>query len=433
MSRKALAIIVIFVIILLGLLGGFYYYLKTQASTTPGSPSKGLSLRDFFPFGKAPATTPGATPTPQNSGTSTQNNPVQENIVATANPSVPVLRHITGTPIAGAVIFDRTTGTSTKKTTVNAIRYMDRATGNVFEAATNTLSVLRVSNTTFPKAYEAFFDNSGESMVLRTLKNDDGEAISTYFGHLHKETPTSTEEKLDTTLISNNADFISLSPTKSKLFSIGSEGGEKGIVSNLDGSNKTIVWTSQLREWLPNWVTADTILLSSKPSADVIGSSYLLNVSTKSFRKTGSSLPGLAVSASPNLSYLIYAQSDTENLSLIFGLMDKTGKTPAPLSLKTLPEKCVWSQKDTAVIFCAVPDFIPKATYPDDWYMGKMSFSDSIWKLNLATGENRQIASLRELSKSDIDGINLSLDSKEDYLLFTNKIDLTLWGLQIKN
>ena len=211
-----------------------------------------------------------------------------------------------------------------------------------------------------------------------------------------------------------------------------SAGGVSGTISNIDGAKKNVIWSSILKEWLPTFAGENNVILTTKPSASSNGVSYILNLVSKSFKKIGLSLPGLTVSASANLEYVLYSQADVKNQSIIFGLLDKSGKDPTPLFLKTLPEKCTWSVREASVIFCAIPDSIPAATYPDDWYQSKVSFSDSIWKINLKTGEARDIAPIREMVKQEIDGINLSLDSKEDYLLFTNKKDLTLWGLQIK-
>ncbi len=428
MSRKGLIVIIVLVLILLGLLGGLYYYLQAK-SAAPGSTSSGFTLGNLFPFGKAPLTP--TTNTENN--TSNQSNNVNSNPNGEVSNTVPpLLRRIAEFPIAGATIFDRVIGTSTKKETVSVIRYMERSTGNVYEASTSTLDLIRISNTTFPKVHEAIFDSTGENVIARTMPSDDDEIISTYYGHLKKLTATSTEQMLETTLLSNSSDVVITSPIKNKIFSLGNEGGEKGVISKFDGSGKNTVFTSLLKEWLPTWPSEDNIVLSTKPSASVEGVAYLLNIPTKNTKKIGVSLAGLTVSVSPNLANILYSESDSKNHTIIFGLMDKDGKAPTPLFLKTLPEKCVWSQKEKNMAFCAVPDSLPAATYPDDWYSGKISFADSIWKINVLNGEVRDIAPIREMVKTDIDAINLSLDSKEDYLLFTNKKDLSLWGLQLK-
>ena len=99
------------------------------------------------------------------------------------------------------------------------------------------------------------------------------------------------------------------------------------------------------------------------------------------------------------------------------------------LGLKTLPEKCVWSLKEKGIIFCAVPFTLDSADYPDDWYRGKISFKDAIFKINYLTGENKVVG--EEILTLDFDAINPFLSSDEKYLFFTNKKDSALWSLKM--
>ncbi len=137
------------------------------------------------------------------------------------------------------------------------------------------------------------------------------------------------------------------------------------------------------------------------------------------------------MSVSPDLKLGFYSDSNTDAQTFNSGLLNISNENTTPITLKTLPEKCVWSQLNNSVVYCAVPDSIPRATYPDQWYQGIVSFSDSIWMINTKTGVTKDLAPLRQISNGDIDAINLSLDSKEDYLTFMNKRDLSLWGLQL--
>ncbi len=81
--------------------------------------------------------------------------------------------------------------------------------------------------------------------------------------------------------------------------------------------------------------------------------------------------------------------------------------------------------------YCAVPTNIPNGVYPDAWYQGRVSFSDNIWKINVATGETNIISSLPRESSQQIDAMNLKLSDDDSYITFINKTDLTLWGLNL--
>ena len=79
------------------------------------------------------------------------------------------------------------------------------------------------------------------------------------------------------------------------------------------------------------------------------------------------------------------------------------------------------------MIYCGVPNLIPHLDYPDEWYQGIVSFNDSIWKVNISTGE---ISLLLEETNTDI--IKPFLSPNEDYFIFINKKDNTLWSFKLK-
>ena len=433
MQRKTIFLIVIIFAFLAGAgLFGFYYYLQKQSSSSPYGGS--FSLQNFFPFG--------------NNG-SNNNNSSNNNVVVNSNSNTsssaplpyPILRHITNVPTAGDTIIDRqiaTTSSSTKsiKITKSFIRYIERGTGQIYETLTDSLDTTRVSNTTFPKVYSAYFNSTGSSTVLLTLPNENADVVNTVYGNLSKSNATTSSStpiiyNLNTTLLSNIASEIAVSPDKKSIFTILSSRGNPGITSNFDSSKQSIVWNSPTDEWIPYWATSNGITMTKKPSFGVAGFSYLLNTSSSKYTRLMGDINGLTTLPSPDLSSVLYSSSDNGNL-LSLNLYSVKNKTSQYFSLRTLPEKCVWSSfVKTPVIYCAIPENLPNAMYPDDWYKGLVSFSDSIWKINLTTGESKRIVLLTQLAGQNIDATNLTLDSKEDYLTFINKNDLTLWGLQL--
>jgi hypothetical protein len=72
-----------------------------------------------------------------------------------------------------------------------------------------------------------------------------------------------------------------------------------------------------------------------------------------------------------------------------------------------------------------------RATYPDDWYKGTVSFVDKIWQVSATTGEVHLISSIVDTSDRIIDAFNLGLDEKDRFLIFMNKNDLSLWSLDL--
>ncbi len=307
------------------------------------------------------------------------------------------------------------------------IRYVDRATGNIYETATNTLDIVRISKTTVPKIYEAFFVDKGDSLVLRDLIGNT-DIIRTRYGNLDFAT-TSTDEK--TLLLSDlpvNLLQIAVSPNKDKVFYITND-QPRGFVSRPNGTNKINIFDSQLKEWLVIWPSTNAIVVTTKASGFAQGFSYLINPDTRASTRLLGNIAGLTTLPSPDLSKILFSYSTKGSIKL--ALYDRKLDSYTDLVYNTLSEKCVWSKKDKDVIFCAVPENIAFDTYPDVWYQGLITFSDSIVKINIKTGESRFIVNMQKESKEVVDVINPTLSKDEDYLIFTNKTDLILWGLRL--
>ena len=97
-----------------------------------------------------------------------------------------------------------------------------------------------------------------------------------------------------------------------------------------------------------------------------------------------------------------------------------------------MAEKCVWNKLNT-LIYCAVPKNTTFANFPDSWYQGEISFEDQIWEINLENQNTKLLLNPVLLNGGEeVDGIKLSLDKNEDYLLFVNKKDSILWGYNLK-
>jgi hypothetical protein len=102
------------------------------------------------------------------------------------------------------------------------------------------------------------------------------------------------------------------------------------------------------------------------------------------------------------------------------------------IGVKTMPEKCVWN-KDSTILYCAVPRYITGTRYPDLWYQGEISFADDLWKIDVANNTTTNLVDSTSFKGGEeVDGIKLSLDENEDYLFFVNKKDSYLWGLRLK-
>jgi len=447
-KRNLILVIVVIVVVMIGI-SGFFYFRQINNQTSDNTQGENTNFfADFLPFGnnRNNIDTNTVDTTTVNISDFTPTNQIDE--------SKARLKKVSSFPVAGFGVFmkerfteiidpkegggsigasfteDITETNPPSSEFVVALRYVNKATGNIYQTFADKLDERRFSSTVIPKVYEAYFGNNGESVVLRYLKRDD-KTIETFVGKLPKEflgaDGTGTNEITGSFLPENISD-ISVSPDTSKIFYIFNVGDNAvGVTLALEENSKTQVLNSPFTEWLSLWPQSDTITVTTKPSFNVPGYVYAINPNKKDFKKILGGINGLTTLTSPNGELILYNNS---NLSLT--IFNTSTKNREILSIKTLPEKCVWGSSSN-VLYCAVPKFISRAAYPDAWYQGEVSFSDEIWRIDTKSGNGSLILNPTNIEGGeDIDGIKLSLDENLNYLFFVNKKDSYLWELKLR-
>lgn len=311
---------------------------------------------------------------------------------------------------------------------ISVLKYTDKLTGNVYQNELRKLEERRFSNTIIPLIHETFFSKNG--MIMRYLKNDS--VISTFLAELPKDTlgvDSSNNNEIFGSFLPDNIKDISVSKSGDKIFYLSNtKNGVVGIVSTEKNEEKAQVFDSPFSEWYSAWPNDEAILLTTKPSGIVPGYSYILYPKEKEFEKVLSKIKGLTTLASPDLNKILYSN---EKLELyVYNISENTVKT---LNIKSLPEKCVWSE-DNINIYCGIPKITNSLfLYPDSWYMGEESFNDEVYKINTETNSKNKIVDPSSLYEGEyIDLINLKLDEEEKNLFFMNKRDSYLWGVILK-
>lgn len=428
------------ILVIAGIL--YFYLIRSQPVST--TPSVTGFFKSILPFSNTPSTITNTADTPLLIGDTGSNN--SSNILKT----LPRLRQHTTEPIAGNTIMERNKEVIKDRVKVTvketSIRYMDRASGHMFDAVTTDKDPKKISNTTIPKVYEAIFTPTGESVITRFL--DGAENIITYYITLKDKKPTiasttlasSSTPPVDTlpdvyiykdvsgTYLAKNIKELALSTDGKKMLSL-VYGSDNGIISIIDSALKsTTILSSPLKEWLLSYPTDSKAIITTKPSGITYGYSYILNTQTGSLTKLIGNILGLTVLPNKDASMYLIGQASS---ALKMFYITSSIQTLNNISINTLPEKCVWSHNSSDTIYCAVPTRIPNAIYPDDWYKGRLFFNDSLWKINLKTGETNLVSNLLQESSQSIDAINLQLSASDEYLTFINKRDLTLWGIDL--
>jgi len=416
MSRKQFILIISAAIIILGII---IYFLISSSNTNQGVATQNTSN----PFGDA-----SGNKTSNNIGknTATDNSLINNG----SEKNLAQLTQIYKSPTSGTVFF-------VNKNNQNVLRFVDRAVGNVYEylPSSQTGRADRVTNTTIPKIQEAIWSNTGENLILRYLDNNTDNIISfsAKIKNSSSSNATTTPGEITGIFLSPNIKEVVINPKGDKIFSFvekSDKSGSYGYISNLDGSNKKIIFNSPVTYWNVSWPKDSTIIFTTKPSYNDAGISYLFNTQNYSMNRILGNIVGLSTATNKTADLVAYSSSADSFFYL--DIYDIKNRISEGYKIDTLADKCVWGNNNSKILYCAIPDTGSPDNYPDAWYQGLESFSDNVWKIDTETGNVTEIYQIGSNESASIDAMNLTISSDDQYLAFMNKNDLSLWLLQLK-
>lgn len=426
MDRKK--IIIISVILILVLLGGAYWYFSKNISGPSG-------LSGLFPGESATSSQPTVGDVTPGETTSTE--PI---FIPGSGAAIPRLYELHKAPVAGVGFFE----TRDKKGSVIniAARYIERGLGNIFETPLSSYVESRIVNETRSHISEALWGNNGSSVVIRSVDDARGGIIKTRIINISAPTvsfarSTSTEALQSSFLRTEEIslpDFIPFMATSGdesdKIFYLeNSIDASIGSISTFKDSGISKIFNSSFTEWLPQFPNQKLVTITTKPSGSIPGHMFFINPTTKSVTKILGGMNGLTTLTSRDGKLVLY--SETKDNRPLLSFYDVGKQVSHSLYLQTLPEKCAWGIKNLSVVYCAVPQTPPAAIYPDQWYQGLVSFSDTLWEINATTLVAKKIMVPTDLRAPALDIINPSLSSDDGYFLFMNKYSMTPWVYKI--
>lgn len=349
---------------------------------------------------------------------------------------LPALRKISEAPVSGFGITEREVVVGVEPAespeeedtpivgTTTAIRYIEKETGHIYEYVPDNDTTRRITNTTIPRTHEAIIDAQGTNIVLRYLNNQ--QQIETFVGSVESATGTQ-EGTVSGSFLERNITELATNLSKDRLFYlVETSSGVAGRISNFDGSDEETIFQSPFTQWLINWNTPQSLLLTTKPSGNTFGYSYQLNTQTGDLTRTIGNREGLTVSEGPTGDRILFGTSPRSIMAL--SLLSQEQGQVISLPVPTLPEKCVWTHDGTRIV-CGVPENPSQGTYPDIWYQGIISFSDDIWVINTETGNANVFI---DNTPEEVDIVSPYLSPSEDVFVFRNKKDNSLWLLELQ-
>ncbi len=346
-------------------------------------------------------------------------------------PEAPLLEKISPNPVASFSLLKSSAKTET-------LVYIEKDSGNIFSLkivapATSTSSStpntpIRISNLTIPAVFDAYFGfdqaKNVQALVRFPDKNRRLQIISLSIEpNTGSTTASSTNPWLvKTAKLSPNIYNLAVSPDQSTVLYLENIGTRAiAYTAGFKLQNKKLMLVTPFSDWEILWSATNTAYFYPRPSADYRASLYTLNLKDRSFKKTINSINGLTALPAPGNQHVVYANSFGNDFSLLVH-SNKTGVN-SDLFLKTLPEKCLWDN-NLATLFCAVPRQLSPGLYPDDWYLGKKSFSDALWMVYPELGKTSQLHAFSGPNEN-FDIISLKQDSAHNFYF----IDKKTWAL----
>ncbi len=400
MIKKILKISAYVLIALACALLGYYFIISTNDTT---GTNKKPFFGNLFPFGNNPTVVselPFATTTEI-----TPDEPVVGNVTQ-------VMRLISNEPVAGSVFIETQRG--------DIVRYIEKATGHIYDVPTFENTVSRISNTTIPQLYTAKFTENGSGFITQYIKDDS--SLETLYG---KIISTSTEQTVTGTILSKKIMSFDVSPNGKTVFTLETtQNGSEGYISTPSGTNKKLIWTSPLRELIPQYTSDTHIGLQTKPHSSAYGILFDVDTNTSAKKILVSNHKNLTTLPYINKNYILYS-----NTTGLFTVNTTTGVSEE-LSPSTFAEKCVWAHTK-AFIYCAVPQTTLNSNSLYAWYKGEVSYSDTVWEYDIEKNTARELVNPVDVDGRVVDISSISINKSDTLLLIQSKIDGSLWTIKI--
>lgn len=384
----------------------------------------GVGVAAYFYFAGRTATViigqPNTTNTLPTSGDTTQT--TQTPSVATGTPvavSARLVQITTGPVVPGEVVVDNLAPNASSSAD-ETVSYIERESGNVYSYSQHTGTLTRTSNRTVPGIQEASWLPDASLAFVRYLSGSDFSTVNTY------ALPASGSDDSGFFLPQDIAD-IAVSSTSVLTLASGVN-GSVASVSHTDGTHSSEVFATPLSTLNVSFAGKNEYLAYTKPSATLPGAAFLVD-SKGNFSRVAGPLNGLVAKASPSGKWVLV--SYTSGGTLEMNLVDVATGEVLTLPVATIADKCVWTADESA-IYCGVPQNPPtNANYPDDWYQGAVSFSDQIWKIQVAGRYAQLVLDFSKTNNVSVDVEAPAIDPLQTTLVFVNKDDGSLWSYSL--
>lgn len=306
------------------------------------------------------------------------------------------LKQLTTRPVAGASFA------------LGSMRYVEQGTGHVYDINLLTGTETLLSGTTLPGARDAVFSDDGSYVAITMLAEG---KEKTLVGMLSLGTPFSGVSLQDN---AENIAFVNASGTLE--YTITDSTGTAGYSYNFTKNTNTEVFSLPLKDVEVLW--GNPTYVYTTPTATQTG--YLYRVIKNNLQFVTEGDRGLS-SFITHSGVMVTRITDAGVKSFLITNDGERVTQPLPY----IPEKCTSSG---AFLYCAIPkDTLNTHSFPDDWYMGTVSFEDSLWAVDTQNQKATVLVDFMYESGRAMDVLKIGADSEGKRVYLINKNDNTLW------
>lgn len=310
------------------------------------------------------------------------------------------LKQLTTRPVAGAVFMNEG----------NGVRYVEQGTGHVYSIDLVSGVETLISGTTLPGTREALFSKNGDLVAITLF---DGSELKTLVGEIGKD---ATQNFSGVALPQGASEIYFSNATNTLMYAIKGTSGTSGYSYNTKKETGTQLFSIPLRDIHVLW-EGNQIYVYTVPTGSQTGYLYKIVKNDLTYvAEGGRGLLGSLFNNSPIVT------RTTES-----GIMS-SGITPqgeVVLPVVTIPEKCISGE---AFLYCATPrDLGSIEEFPDNWYKGVVSYSDTLWEIDVTGGEATVLSNFELESGRQVDVSKIGISKDDTRLYFINKNDNTLW------
>ena len=299
-----------------------------------------------------------------------------------------------------------------------AVTYIERESGNVFSYLVHAKTLTRTSNKTVPGIQSAAWLPDASLAFVRYLSGPECSTVNTSARSASSSSGFFLPQKLSDVAVSSTNILMLASGVNGSIASL----------SRADGTRPSEIFTTPLSSLRISFAGKNKYLAFTKPTATLSGSAFVVD-GTGSFSRVAGPLNGLVARASSSGTWVLV--SHTLGNKMQMNLINTTTGDFLPLPVATIADKCVWTADESAV-YCGVPtNPSENAQYPDDWYQGAVSFSDRIWKIDVAGRFAQFVLDFSKETNAILDAEALALDPLNTVLVFINKNDGSLWSYSL--